>query len=225
VPILTGAFARSRGVVGGVYRYYNAAFLVRSGVIGEDFYGKRILVPFGERVPYQKLFGFLKGLSLGWSDFSMGEDEGLFGGPATPELPSLAVQICYESVFSRLIRPQVVDGAQVLCVITNDAWFGRTSGPYQHLRAAALRAVEFRRPVIRAANGGVSALVDRWGRIRAATPLYTKTAVVGRVWPEEGLTFYARTGDWLPWLSVLISLAGLLLFSAGGNEDASRAKI
>ncbi|MFC1543859.1 apolipoprotein N-acyltransferase [Gemmatimonadota bacterium] len=224
IPILTGAFAATRDPeADGGYRNYNAAFLVDSGVISteESIYRKRILVPFGERVPYQKLFGFLQGLNLGWSNFSLGADRHLFGGSPDSDLPPVAVQICYESIFARLVRPQVVDGAQVLCVITNDAWFGRTSGPYQHLRAAALRAVEFRRPVIRAANSGVSGFVDRWGQVHQATPLYTKTAVVGRVWPEEGLTLYARMGDWLPWLTLLIALAGQILFRAAPVERPS----
>jgi apolipoprotein N-acyltransferase len=210
-PIITGAFAAvsDRGAARG-YRYYNAAFEVGPTGIssGDAIYRKRILVPFGERVPYQAVLGWLKGLEMGWSDFSLGEERPMFGGGEG--IPPLAVQICYESVFARLVRPQVIDGATVLSVITNDAWFGRTSGPYQHLGAAALRAAELRRPVIRAANSGISCLIDRWGQVHLATALFTKTAVVGRVWPEEGLTWYARAGDWLPWLAALVAVAALL---------------
>ena len=106
----------------------------------------------------------------------------------------------------------------MLSVITNDAWFGRTSGPYQHLRIAALRAVEFRRPVIRAANSGVTAVIDRWGRIDQATPLYRKDAVLATVWPEQGMTLYARTGDWVPLLAIVVAIAGLIIFREPKSE-------
>jgi apolipoprotein N-acyltransferase len=218
VPLITGAFAYFRDADGsGGQRFYNAAFLLSGTYIstGEAVYGKRLLVPFGERVPYQKLLGFLAGWSMGWSDFSMGTSAPLFGGGAhTPGIPPIGVQICYESVFSRLVRPQVVDGAQVLAVITNDAWFGRTSGPHQHLMAAALRAVEFRRPVIRSANSGISGFIDRWGQVHETTPLFVKTATIGCVWPEESLTLYARTGDWLPVAALLLSLVALFVLKA-----------
>jgi apolipoprotein N-acyltransferase len=220
VPIVTGAFMSDYDRETRLVKDYNAAYLIVDGNIpaGDEVYKKRILVPFGERVPYQKLFGFLKGLDMGWSDFSLGESSTPLGGPpAAPELPLIGVQICYESVFSRLVRSQVVDGATVLAVITNDAWFGRTSGPYQHLKAAALRAVEFRRPVIRAANCGVSGFIDRWGQVLQPTPLFEKTAVLGQVWPEPGLTFYARTGDWVPILAVFVSLLGVFLFRLSGT--------
>lgn len=218
IPVITGAFAyftdpSARG--GG--RSYNAAFMLAGDYIstGDEVYRKRMLVPFGERVPYQWLFGFMTEWSMGWSDFSRGKHAPRLGGPpATPQIPPIGLQICYESIFARLVRPQVVDGAQVLAIITNDSWFGRTSGPFQHMRAATLRAVEFRRPVIRSANSGVSGLIDRWGQIHDATPLFVKTAVIGRVWPERGLTLYARTGDWLPLLAVVLSVVALFLFRA-----------
>ncbi len=212
-PILTGAFSSAWD--GERSRYYNSAFLVGGGRIstGEEIYHKRLLVPFGERVPYQQVLGFWPAWRRGGSVFGGGRDEPLLGGnDQTPGVPPIGVLICYESLFARLVRTEVVDGARLLTVITNDAWFGRTSGPYQHLRAAALRAVEFRRPIVRAANGGISALVDRWGQIHFATPLYTKSAFIGRVWPETGMTFYARTGDWLPIGACLIALVGLVLF-------------
>ncbi|MFO7767431.1 MAG: apolipoprotein N-acyltransferase [bacterium] len=225
-PLLTGAFA-AEFLRGGGYRYHNAAYMVDStgAGSGDEVYRKRILVPFGERVPYQKVLGFLKDLSMGWSDFSPG------GGAPLMETEQGAMEgvpvgilICYESVFARMVRTEVVDGARLLAVITNDAWFGRTSGPYQHLQASALRAVEFRRPVIRAANSGVSGFVDRWGRVHGATPLFRKGAVMGRVWPEGGLTFYARTGDWVPLLSVVLAVVGLFFLRTGERRPGERER-
>jgi len=213
LPILTGGFAAI--YQDHPFRYYNSAMMVSAAGItpDEDIYHKRLLVPFGERVPYQKILNFMRDWNLGWSDFSRGLDAPLLGGTdATPGVPPIGLLICYESVFSRLVKPEVVNGAEVLSVITNDAWFGRTSMPKQHLQMAALRAVEFRRPVIRAANSGISAIVDRWGRIDLATPLYRKDAILGRVWPETGMTLYARTGDWVPLLAILVIVGGLFIF-------------
>ncbi len=220
-PILTGAFGIAR--VDGESLYYNAAFMVTDRFLnqGTRIYAKRLLVPFGERVPYQQVLGFMANWSMGWSDFSMGVGAPLMGGtPDTPGVPPIGVLICYESIFSRLVRPEVVDGARVLAVITNDAWFGRTTGPYQHTKAAALRAVEFRRPVIRAANSGVSAFIDRWGQVHMPTSLFTKDAIVGRMWPESGFTFFAKTGDWLPLTALLVSVAGLFVFREPKRERA-----
>ena len=220
-PILTGAFGISR--LDGKSLHYNAAFMVTDRFLsqGTRIYAKRLLVPFGERVPYQQVLGFMADWSMGWSDFSMGVGAPLMGGtPDTPGVPPIGVLICYESIFSRMARPEVLDGAQVLAVITNDAWFGSTSGPYQHTKTAALRAVEFRRPVIRAANSGVSVFVDRWGQFHMPTTLFTKDAIVGRVWPESGFTFFAKTGDWLPLIAIFISVAGLFVFREPKRERA-----
>jgi len=213
LPILTGAFASIRGKQPS--RDYNSAMMVTGEGVsqGEEIYHKRLLVPFGERVPYQQIFNFMREWSMGWSDFAKGEAAPLLGGTVhTPGVPPIGMMICYESAFSRLVRPEIVNGAEVLSVITNDAWFGKTPGPYQHLRIASLRAVEFRRPVIRAANSGISAVIDRWGRIHHATPLYRKDAVLARVWPEKGMTPYARTGDWVPLLAIIFGLSGLFIF-------------
>jgi len=213
LPILTGAFSATRGEQPS--RYFNSAMMVTADGISqsEEIYNKRLLVPFGERVPYQQIFSFMRDWSMGWSDFSMGEGAPLLGGGEyTPGVPPIGMLICYESAFTRLVRPEVVNGARVLSVITNDAWFGKTTGPYQHLRIAALRAVEFRRPVIRAANSGISAVIDRWGRIHHATPLYRKDAILARVWPETGMTLYASTGDWVPLLALIVGLSGLFIF-------------
>jgi apolipoprotein N-acyltransferase len=221
LPIITGSFAYF--INDNDPKSYNSAYMVTSRGIsrGEEIYNKRMLVPFGERVPYQGLLGFMADWSMGWSDFGMGQGAPLMGGGEdTPGVPPIGMLICYESAFSRLVKPEVVDGAQLLSVITNDAWFGRSTGPYQHLMMSALRAVEFRRPVIRAANSGVSALIDRWGKVHFATRLYTKDAVVARAWPERGFTPYARTGDWLPLAAIVAGAIGLFLFREPKSKPA-----
>jgi apolipoprotein N-acyltransferase len=117
------------------------------------------------------------------------------------------VLICYEGIFPALTRQFVADGADFLVNVTNDAWYGRSSAPYQHLAQATLRAVENRVPLVRAANTGISAVVDPTGRIRWQGPLFeplTHTAEIA--WPGVR-TFYSRYGDVFVWACALASLA------------------
>ncbi|MCH7931941.1 MAG: apolipoprotein N-acyltransferase, partial [Proteobacteria bacterium] len=158
-------------------------------------YDKFHLVPFGEYVPFRRWFPTIAKLTYGTIDFSAGP------GPQTlrvPGLPSFSPLICYEAIFAH----QVVDSAdrpEFLLNLTNDAWFGISSGPYQHFAAARLRAVEQGLPLARAANTGISAVVDGYGRITARLGL-DREGVVDAPLPEAlgGLTPYARWGDLLP---------------------------
>jgi apolipoprotein N-acyltransferase len=103
--------------------------------------------------------------------------------------------ICYEAIFPGLVRRFTEAGAEMLVNVTNDAWYGTTSAPHQHLAMAALRAVESRRYLVRAANTGITAVVDPWGRVHAPTRLFDTTVLVREVPFTTGLTFYARHGD------------------------------
>ncbi|MCH9020438.1 MAG: apolipoprotein N-acyltransferase, partial [Proteobacteria bacterium] len=158
-------------------------------------YDKFHLVPFGEYVPFRRWFPTIAKLTYGATDFSAGP------GPQTlrvPGLPPFSPLICYEAIFAH----QVVDSADrpaFLLNLTNDAWFGISSGPYQHFAAARLRAVEQGLPLARAANTGISAVVDGYGRITARLGL-GREGVIDAPLPEAlgGLTPYARWGDLLP---------------------------
>ena len=130
--------------------------------------------------------------------------------------------ICYEAVFPELSREAVQRGSQLLTSITNDAWFGRSSAPWQHLAMARMRSVETGRYLARAANTGVSAIVDPYGRVVQATPLFEETVSVGEVRFLDGTTLYVRIGDVVPWAGLVVAI-GLWVLSARGRRRPASA--
>ncbi len=145
---------------------YNSAYLVDHRLPVENRYDKVRLVPFGEYVPWRKFFGPLGierfAYSLGVSDFERGKDLKVF---SLDEKHRFSVLICFEDTFPYLSKSAVDRGAQFLVVMTNDAWFGKSAAPYQHLQASVFRAIENGVPVIRAANTGVSAFITNRGEV------------------------------------------------------------
>ena len=186
-------------------RYYNAAFMVQPDGSTGGVYRKVHLVPFGEYVPLKGILFFLGPLVEAVSDFSAGDAAVLL--PARGHLLSTA--ICYEVVFPDLVRG-TARGADLLTTITNDAWFGHTSAPYQHFAQASMRAVENGRYLVRAANTGITGIVDPYGRVRVATDLYTQAVVVGEARFLRGQTVYNRIGDVVAYGSALLTLGVLL---------------
>ncbi|MCL2103313.1 MAG: apolipoprotein N-acyltransferase, partial [Syntrophorhabdaceae bacterium] len=173
-------------------RFYNSVFFMDGRGVPRGRYDKRRLVPFGEYIPFRKLLFFLNKLTEGSpEDFSTGKSPSIFPVEGAAVSPS----VCYEAVFPMLIRDMVLKGATVLVNVTNDAWFGDTVAPYQHLAMARMRSVEMRRPMIRAANSGISALIDSHGRVTASKELFSKGIVVGGVQPGTQMTLYAKTGN------------------------------
>ena len=165
VPILLGSDEIERGVP---TRYYNSAFLLRPDGTDAGVYRKMHLVPFGEYVPLKRVLFFAAPLVEAAGDFSAGESAVLL--PVDGHLISAA--ICYEIVYPDLVRRFVVAGSELLTTITNDAWFGATSAPYQHFAQASMRAIENGRYLVRAANTGISGVVDPYGRVVAQSRLY-----------------------------------------------------
>ena len=123
-----------------------------------------------------------------------------------------AALICYEGIFPGLTRRFVAAGARLLVNISNDAWYGRTSAPYQHLAMAAVRAVENRVPLVRATHTGISAVVDPVGRIRSRTPLFEEAVFVDTVHIKEPGSVYLAVGD----VFVYACLAGVLALAGIG---------
>ena len=212
VPLLTGV----PWVVGTEpLQAMNAAALVAPGGAVLDHYGKQHLVPFAESVPFwevpaiRRLFRELIGLQAPWVP---GAAATVFQLPVRGGGPvRFATPICFEDAFPYLNRRFVRAGADLLINLTNDAWSQTVSAETQHFVAARLRAVENRRVLIRATNGGVTAAVDPWGRlIGSAAPLFTDTALRLQVpvYRPAAATAYTRFGDWLP--AVLAAL--LVLF-------------
>ncbi|HEU5319704.1 MAG TPA: apolipoprotein N-acyltransferase, partial [Methylomirabilota bacterium] len=205
VPLLVG----SVDVEGGPpVHLRNTAFLVTGGGIAER-YDKIHLVPFGEYVPLSGVIGFVRGWAEFISELEPGSRTVVFQGPPAP----FGVVICYEGVFPDLVREFVRNGARLMVNMTNDAWFGRTSGPEQHLAMYPLRAVEHRVALARAANTGVSAFIAPTGQIVRRLPLFERGTLTERLPLRRGDTLFTRVGDWLAWLSLAVSAA--VLGSAG----------
>jgi apolipoprotein N-acyltransferase len=196
-PLLVGSLD-VEGTSPPVYR--NSAFLLSErGVIGR--YDKIHLVPFGEFVPLPGVIGFVRSWAEFISELEPGSRRTVFTGPPTP----FGVVICYEGIFPALVRDFVNGGARLLVNMTNDGWFGRTSGPWQHLAMYPFRAVEHRTAVVRAANTGVSAFIAPSGQIIRRTRLYERVTLAERLPLRRGLTLYARLGDWLAWVALVVS--------------------
>jgi apolipoprotein N-acyltransferase len=187
-------------------RYYNSAYLIAPDNRILARYDKLHLVPFGEYVPLGRLLPFAGALVAGVGDFSPGSRVMQLPLPACP----LAPLICYEIIFPDLVRRFVKQGARAIVNITNDAWFGRTGAPYQHLSMAAVRAVENRRYIARCANTGISACIAPSGEILSQTKLFTQTVLPAMMHCRTDLTLYTRYGDIFAYLCYALSLALLL---------------
>ncbi len=171
--------------------YYNSAYLIGPDGMPQGKYDKTHLVPFGEYVPLKRWLPFLGKLVEQVGDFDRGE----VGDTITWKNNKLGILICYELIFPYISRAMVRNGASLLINITNDAWYGRSSAPYQHFSMAVFRAVENRRALVRSANTGISGFIDPAGRILTKTPLFEEAAVTQSVPLFSGLTFYTRFGD------------------------------
>ena len=191
---------------GGRRIYVGAKLLSPDGRLAAR-YRKIHLVPFGEYVPLQPLFTFggrfAAKLVQEVSDFSPGSEA------VTGEVDGRRVggYICYEAIFPGLVRRFAASGAEMLVNVTNDAWYGTTSAPYQHLAMAAFRAVENRRYMVRAANTGITAVVDPWGRVLEPTRLFDRTVLVREVPFVAETSFYTRHGDLFARACAAIALA------------------
>ena len=185
---------------------YNAAFLIQpDGRIG-GVYRKMQLVPFGEYVPAKRLLFFVGPIVEAASDFAAGREAVLL--PVGSHKVSTA--ICYEVIFASLMRRFVAGGSELLTTITNDAWYGTSSAPYQHWDQAAMRAIEGGRYLARAANTGISGFVDPYGRVLQKSPLFSQLLLVEDLRFITEQTIYTRIGDVAAWGSLAITVAALL---------------
>jgi apolipoprotein N-acyltransferase len=206
VPVATG-FPDLVLEEGEVKSKWNAAtvFLPGRGMVGQ--YNKVKLVPFGEAIPYQDRWTALRAIDFGEADFERGRGFVPLAFPAG----DFGVMICFESIFPAAGREAARRGATFFVNITNDEWFGRSAGPYQHAAMATVRAIECRRGLARAANTGVSFVVDRAGRHGPTTPLFEPRLLHGTVELGDGTTPYMRIGDLVPRACLLVTLVGALI--------------
>lgn len=184
------------------YISYNSAYLFKpEGEIGGR-YDKQHLVPFGEYVPFSDYFSLPGPLVENIGNFSSGKP----GFPLSAAEADIGVLICFESIFPELARQWTASGANLLVNITNDAWFGRSSAPWQHLSMAVFRAVENRRSLARAANTGISAVVDPLGRLTGKSPLFQPFYLVSEVPLLQTKTIFTFAGHYFGLICLLICL-------------------
>ncbi len=185
--------------------FYNRAYLLANDGTIVGYYDKAHLVPYGEYVPLRRYFPFIGKMVPMVGDFV----EGPVGRVLNLPEANLGTLICFESIFPYLSRAMVANGADLLVNITNDAWFGRTSAPYQHLAMSVTRAVENRVALARAANTGISALALPDGTILWQSELYVATAHTGSLPLLTGGSFYTHHGDLFAWGCVGFTALGL----------------
>jgi len=187
-------------------RFFNSAFMLDGAGATAAVYRKMHLVPFGEWVPFKHALFFVKPLVEAVADFSPGTRVTMM--PVDGHMVSTA--ICYEVTYPGLMREAVQQGSELLTTITNDAWYGESSAPFQHFEMAAVRAIEQGRYLVRAANTGITGIVDPYGRIVTRTALGDTTVVVGDVRFLQERTVYATIGDVVAFASGLLTLLALL---------------
>ena len=193
-------------------RHYNSAFMLDTGGATAAVYRKIHLVPFGEYVPLQRMLFFVAPLVEAVSAFSRGTRVTMM--PVEGHMVSTA--ICYEITFPTLGREAVRQGSELLTTVTNDGWYGESSAAYQHFEMAAMRSIEQGRYLARAANTGISGIIDPYGRVLIRTELFETVAVVAEARFVQARTLYARIGDLVVYLSAAaIALAlGLAWFES-----------
>jgi apolipoprotein N-acyltransferase len=217
-PLLFGS-PRIQEDIGEV-AYLNSAYLLRPDGTIAGRYDKVHLVPYGEYVPLRKYFPFMGKMVTGIGDFRPGRG---FVPLGEANRHRLGVLICYEGIFPDAARAYKNNGATLLVNITNDAWFGTTSAPYQHLSMTALRSVENRLYLVRAANTGISAIVDPAGSILSQTELFERTTLNGEVKFIDVHTLYEAYGDTLLFVSIFMLILFESIKKLRGNQHGRTA--
>jgi apolipoprotein N-acyltransferase len=184
---------------------FNSAALVNAKGEWQQRYDKVHLVPFGEYLPFPSLFSFAGGLTQEVGRFAPGASR----TPLNAAGRKLGVFICYESVFPDEVRQFAAHGAQVFVNISNDGWYGDSGAYAQHLNQTRMRAIENDRWILSAANTGVTASIDPWGRVAARIPRKERTALVAPYTLTSVTTFYTRHGDWFAYACAIILLGAL----------------
>jgi len=217
VSVLAGALHHIKK--GGEYLFYNSAFFYPPGV-PVAIYSKQGLVPFAERIPLVESFPVLKNLNFGQANFEAGDEALVYPMGSRDEVVDLGTLICYESANPHIFRKFMLNGAGLMSIITNDAWLGNSPGPYQHLAAGRLRAIEHRVSIARAAQTGISAMILPSGRIAASIPLGEQGEIVYDAPVGLNPTFYTQHGDVFALSILLLAALGLMLvlFSRPGRS-------
>jgi apolipoprotein N-acyltransferase len=194
---------------------FNSAFFANTGDLYFRPYHKMILVPFSEAIPFEGLFPLLSRVNLGEADFRRGSEETVFAIRAGIRA---APFICYECIFPDFVRRRARRGINLMVNITNDGWFGRSSGPYHHAMMARMRSIENGISLARCANSGITMFVDPSGAVRGTTPLYTKAILTRTLKLSTAWSVYRMLGDWF------VAGCGFAVFLAGAVAVLRRTR-
>jgi apolipoprotein N-acyltransferase len=203
-----------------VSEVFNSAALISPGGEWTARYDKIHLVPFGEYLPFPRLFAFAGGLTKEVGSFEKGSSR----APLVAGDKKLGVFICYESVFPGEVREFANQGAEVLVNLSNDGWYGDSGAYAQHLNQTRMRAIENDRWILSATDTGVTASIDPYGRTVAQLPRKERAALVAPYALTSVTTFYSRHGDWFAWLCAIISIAALLMRFALHTKAGKKAE-
>ena len=191
---------------GGFYDNYNSAVQIENSA-NVAFYHKSKLVPGVEKLPFPEVFSFLIPVFA-----QLGGSTGGYGWQDEPSVLyaysgiGVAPVICYESIWSNWVAGSVKQGAQFIAIITNDGWWGNTSGKDQHLLYAKLRAIETRRYIVRSANTGISGFINQRGDVVQQSKWWTRTALKADINLNDEITFYVNYGDIVAKISIVLGL-------------------
>jgi apolipoprotein N-acyltransferase len=204
--LIMGAIREEENAKTGEKEYYNSVLAMDKATPGVGWYNKHHLVPFSEFFPVPAFIrGWLKLMSLPYSDFNRGAAQ---QPPLEAAGQRISAGVCYEDAYGSTQLP-ALRTATLLVNVTNDAWFGRSTARHQHLQISRMRSMEAGRPMVRAANDGVSAVIGHRGEIIARAPEYEVNVMRAELQPRIGLTPYARTGNWpVVCLALVFGLAG-----------------
>jgi apolipoprotein N-acyltransferase len=207
IPLIFGSLDWEQAPSGSYYDYYvyNTAFFIDTGAMDFIPYHKIRLVPFSEAIPFEGRFPILSRVNLGETDFHRGNEQTVFA--ISPDLKA-APFICYESIFPDFVRQRVRMGVNLMVNITNDGWFGKSSGPYHHATMARMRSIENGVSLARCANSGISLFVDPVGRIYGHSKLYERALLTRRIPTDTLPTLYTRFGDWF------VDVCGIIIIIA-----------
>ncbi len=215
--LLSGALFFRPRPTGGYPNLYNATTVVGPGWDGWQWEAKRHLVPFGEFMPFRGILpDVLAKLNVLTHDLTPGRHAHPFALP----FATVGTGVCFDSIFPRTLAADVQHGATLLAIVTNDAWYKDTAAPHQSFAQSILRAVENRRFLVRAANTGVSGVIDPYGRVLVRTRTFVPAVATASVAALTGITPYTRIGDW-PVLMAAMLVAFALAWSL--VSDRSRA--
>jgi apolipoprotein N-acyltransferase len=202
------------------WRAYNSAAELDPQGRETFLYDKIHLVPFAEHVPFSEWFGFVRHITIEVGNFEPGTQ---YKVGALPDGHRFGVFICYEAIFPDEVRRFARNGAEVLVTVSDDGWFGRSAAPAQHVDMARVRAVENRRWLLRSTNNGYTVDVDPYGRIVAQLPTDVRAQLTARYAYRDDETLYTRYGEWVPWLSLIVTIFTLIFAAtkAKPNTNAS----